>query len=39
MPKHSKSKEKDQESSLTFIDWLLAIDLDPLNTGAGNKDA
>jgi hypothetical protein len=39
MPKHSKSKGTDRESNLAFIDWLLAIDLDPLNSVTANKDA
>ena len=39
MPKHPKSKGIDHEPSLTFVDWLLAIDLDPLNTRTGNRDA
>jgi len=38
MPKRAKSKGVDQESSLTFVDWLLAIDLDPLRAGHGNRD-
>jgi hypothetical protein len=38
MAKDAKSKEVDLESSLTFVDWLLAIDLDPLKTGTGNRD-
>jgi hypothetical protein len=38
MPKNMKSKRIDRESSLTFVDWLLAIDLDPFKTGPGNRD-
>jgi hypothetical protein len=38
MPKDAKSKAVDHESSLTFVDWLLAIDLDPLKTGTGSRD-
>jgi hypothetical protein len=38
MPKDEKSERVNQESSLTFVDWLLAIDLDPLKTGADNRD-
>ena len=38
MPKNRKSKEIDQESSLTFVDWLLAIDLDPFKTESGNRE-
>jgi hypothetical protein len=38
MAKDAKSKEVNQESSLTFVDWLLAIDLDPLKTETGNRD-
>jgi len=38
MPKNSKSKAVDRDSSLTFVDWLLAIDLDPLKTGTSNRD-
>ena len=38
MPKNTKPKEIGQESSLTFVDWLLAIDLDPLKTGSRNRD-
>ena len=38
VPKDAKSEKMNQESSLTFVDWLLAIDLDPLKTGAGNRD-
>ena len=38
IPKNMKSKRIDQESSLTFVDWLLAIDLDPFKTGPGNRD-
>ena len=39
MPKRAKSERMDQESSLTFVDWLLAIDLDPLKTGTTSRDA
>jgi len=38
MPKNTKPKRIDPESSLTFVDWLLAIDLDPFKTGPGNRD-
>jgi hypothetical protein len=38
MPKKTRPKRIDQESSLTFVDWLLAIDLDPFKTGPGNRD-
>jgi hypothetical protein len=37
MPENLKSEQVDQESSLTFVDWLLAIDLDPLKTGPDNR--
>jgi hypothetical protein len=38
MPKNTKPQRIDEESSLTFVDWLLAIDLDPFKTGPGNRD-
>jgi hypothetical protein len=39
MPKRAKSERIDQESGLTFVGWLLAINLDPLKTETTNKDA
>jgi hypothetical protein len=37
MPEDLKSERVDQGSSLTFVDWLLAIDLDPLKTGPESR--